>query len=328
MQTPLVSIIIPTYNRAHLIGETLDSVLAQTYSNWECIVVDDESTDNTAQLMQTYCERDQRFQYHYRPSNKPKGANACRNYGLKLSKGKYLIFLDSDDVIISTCLKNRVFKIEDSTFDMIVFSMGRFEDIKQLKIDHNRIVINKTIDETIVEFLKGKLPWNICRPIFRAQKLKENNIFFNEKLFRLQDIEFNIHVLHKLRPSYISIDETDCYYRYDNVIAQKYFTKEFGKLLFLSLFHYYISIFLLFTYDFKLRNRQLFIRQLYIFIKSYYRKHVNEENIIKIIKLFENELNLTFKEKISLFLSIYLNKYLYNKRGYHRLSSKIKFLGK
>ena len=61
MQPPLVSIIIPTYNRAHLIGETLDSVLVQTYTHWECIVVDDGSTDGTDALLATYCKKDSRF---------------------------------------------------------------------------------------------------------------------------------------------------------------------------------------------------------------------------------------------------------------------------
>lgn len=54
MKEPLVSIIIPTFNRAHLIGETLDSIIAQTYTHWECIVVDDGSTDNTEEIMNSY----------------------------------------------------------------------------------------------------------------------------------------------------------------------------------------------------------------------------------------------------------------------------------
>lgn len=84
-QNPLVSIIIPTFNRAHLIGETLDSVLAQTYPNWECIVVDDGSTDNTDEVMAEYMARDARFQYHHRPEDRLPGGNAARNYGVEFS---------------------------------------------------------------------------------------------------------------------------------------------------------------------------------------------------------------------------------------------------
>lgn len=95
----LVSIIIPTYNRAHLLGETLNSVMAQTYRNWECIVVDDGSTDHTNELLEFYNKKDSRIQYHHRPKSYPKGANPFRNYGFKLSHGEYVQWFDSDDII-------------------------------------------------------------------------------------------------------------------------------------------------------------------------------------------------------------------------------------
>src|SRR5690554_2207297 len=99
-EQPLVSIIIPTFNRAHLIGETLDSVIAQTYQNWECIVVDDGSTDHTAEIMANYLAKDSRFQYHHRPKNRPAGGNAARNFGFGVSKGEYINWLDSDDLFL------------------------------------------------------------------------------------------------------------------------------------------------------------------------------------------------------------------------------------
>jgi glycosyltransferase involved in cell wall biosynthesis len=87
---PLVSIIIPTYNRAHLIGETLDSVLAQTYQNWECIIVDDDSTDKTDEVVGAYVEKDSRFKYYHRPDEHLPGGNGARNYGFKMSTGEYV----------------------------------------------------------------------------------------------------------------------------------------------------------------------------------------------------------------------------------------------
>ena len=94
----LVSIIIPAYNQSSLISETLNSVLNQTYINWECIIVDDGSTDNTTEIVKKYTVGDSRFKLKNRPQKKLKGANACRNYGFKLSKGEYVLFLDSDDI--------------------------------------------------------------------------------------------------------------------------------------------------------------------------------------------------------------------------------------
>src|SRR5690606_22649204 len=108
MKQPLVSIIIPTFNRAHLIGETLDSVLVQTYTNWECLVVDDGSTDETEALLSTYVSNDNRFQYHKRPDMYLAGGNGARNYGLKLSSGKFVQWFDSDDIMYSNYLQERV----------------------------------------------------------------------------------------------------------------------------------------------------------------------------------------------------------------------------
>ena len=120
MNNPLVSIIIPTYNREHLIGETLDSVLAQTYTNWECIVVDDGSTDETDKLLAAYCEKDARFQYHHRPNNRPKGANACRNYGFELSNGEYVIFFDSDDKMTINHIEVKVIILLENDVDYVI----------------------------------------------------------------------------------------------------------------------------------------------------------------------------------------------------------------
>ena len=77
MENKLISIIIPTYNRAHLIGETLNSLLAQTYKDWECIIVDDGSTDDTNNVVEEYVAQDNRFIFVYRPRDRRKGANAC-----------------------------------------------------------------------------------------------------------------------------------------------------------------------------------------------------------------------------------------------------------
>src|SRR5688572_29060991 len=98
---PLISIIIPTYNRALMLEETLDSIIAQTYKNWECIVVDDGSTDATDKLMAEYIDRDSRFQYHHRPKDRLPGGNAARNYGFEISKGNFIQWFDSDDYMMA-----------------------------------------------------------------------------------------------------------------------------------------------------------------------------------------------------------------------------------
>lgn len=99
MNNPKISVIIPVFNREALIGETITSVLDQSYIDWECLLIDDGSTDDTESVIQEYVSRDERLKYHKRPESRPKGASASRNFGLELAKGEYIQFLDSDDLM-------------------------------------------------------------------------------------------------------------------------------------------------------------------------------------------------------------------------------------
>ncbi|MCD0471084.1 glycosyltransferase family 2 protein [Flavobacterium sp. JAS] len=89
-----VSIIIPSYNRAEYLNDALQSVLDQTHTNWECIIVDDGSSDNTKELVEKWIVKDGRFKYVYKKNG---GASSARNAGLHLAKGEFIQFLDSDD---------------------------------------------------------------------------------------------------------------------------------------------------------------------------------------------------------------------------------------
>lgn len=150
MQEPLVSIIIPTFNRAHLISETLDSVLAQTYQNWECIVVDDGSTDGTNKVMDEYVLKDSRFQYYHRPKDRLQGGNAARNFGFEISKGEYVNWLDSDDLFLPNKLEIQInyFQTHDIKLHVV---QGQFFQKK----GQNEIVLNKLWPE---KFPKSNSP--------------------------------------------------------------------------------------------------------------------------------------------------------------------------
>jgi glycosyltransferase involved in cell wall biosynthesis len=102
---PLISIIIPTFNRAHIIGETLDSIIAQSYTDWECIIVDDGSTDDTEVVIAEYINNDSRFKFYKRPKHREKGPNSCRNFGFEKSKGHLIHWFDSDDLLFNNALE-------------------------------------------------------------------------------------------------------------------------------------------------------------------------------------------------------------------------------
>ena len=95
MHLPLVSILTPAYNSEQFISETLSSVLDQTYPNWELLVVDDASTDNTAVIVRSFSEQDGRIKLFQLKTNS--GTGIARNYALEQAQGDYIAFLDSDD---------------------------------------------------------------------------------------------------------------------------------------------------------------------------------------------------------------------------------------
>ena len=101
---PAVTVIIPTYNRAHLVGRAIESVLSQTFHDWELIVVDDASTDNTKEAV--YGFRDSRIRYLFHEVRR--GGSAARNTGISEARGEYVAFLDSDDEWLPTKLKKQL----------------------------------------------------------------------------------------------------------------------------------------------------------------------------------------------------------------------------
>lgn len=150
---PLVSIIIPTYNRACLIAMTLESVLAQSYSNWECLVVDDGSTDNTKLILNEYCNKDPRIQYFDRPRIKPRGANSCRNFGFEKSKGSYVQWLDSDDLLSSNKLELQINDLlKEDTRAIATCGWNFFEDRIEKSENTKEFPVYKSFDN-IPEFL-------------------------------------------------------------------------------------------------------------------------------------------------------------------------------
>src|SRR5258705_5948810 len=120
---PLISVLAPCYNYGHFIGDALERVLAQTYENWECIVVDDGSIDNTKAVVTRYGEKDSRIKYVYQRNQ---GLAASRNLGIRLSRGTYLQFLDADDQIESRKLEFQLGVLEDNVDIDIVYGGVRF----------------------------------------------------------------------------------------------------------------------------------------------------------------------------------------------------------
>ena len=120
--TPLISVVIPSYNSSEFIRETIESVLNQTYKNFEIIVVDDESSDNTVSILKDLSNKNKRINYYQIPHNgRP---SVPRNYGVEKSNGKFVAFLDTDDIWVENKLKKQISEFEKHPDYILVYSMS------------------------------------------------------------------------------------------------------------------------------------------------------------------------------------------------------------
>ena len=135
MYGDLVSIIMPAYNCAEWIGKSIDSVIAQTYENWELIIVDDCSTDDTLTVIKEYSQTDTRIKWYKLKHNS--GAAIARNTAVDKAKGVYLAFLDSDDLWKTEKLQKQIRFMSDNRYDFTCTDYG--------KVDENDVINNITI---------------------------------------------------------------------------------------------------------------------------------------------------------------------------------------
>ncbi len=152
MQSDLISIIMPTYNRKYIIGEAIDSCLSQSYQNIEIIVCDDHSTDGTKEYIKERIKGDPRIRYCETPEGK-KGANAARNTAIKIARGKYLTFLDSDDYLTDDSIMCRVQLLQKNRVAMVYGNafceMGRrkikwiYTDIEKEKLSQKKYLMQE-----------------------------------------------------------------------------------------------------------------------------------------------------------------------------------------
>lgn len=184
----LVSIIIPVYNREKLIIETLDSIINQTFLNWECIVVDDGSSDKTFSVLQNYAKKDNRFKPYKRPSNKVKGANSCRNFGFEKSKGEYIQWFDSDDIMLPLMLEKKTHYIKNK-FDFILCSCVFFNEVNDNKWS-KKLIVKESI---MLDYFSNNIIFNTPTSFWRRKTVV--NYRFNEQIKRAQELDFFSRIL-------------------------------------------------------------------------------------------------------------------------------------
>jgi glycosyltransferase involved in cell wall biosynthesis len=221
----LCSIIIPTFNRESLIQYTLDSILNQTYVNWECILVDDGSIDNTVEIIKKNVNTDSRFRFYDRPFYLKKGANSCRNFGFSKISGEYVQWFDSDDIMMPSMIEEKISKMIFEKSDIVIARLGFFKnDINDFYTD-DRFNIESESNNLPFDFFAGNFWFQTSQPLFRKFFLSKQKKLFNLNLKRNQETELFVRLL---------IQNPKISYLNDILILQRIHEKSIGGFYSLS----------------------------------------------------------------------------------------------
>lgn len=214
----MVSVIIPVYNCESSIDECIKSIVEQTYHNWEIIIIDDGSTDNTYNKVVSWIKSDVRIRVFQQDNQ---GSGSARNKGIEKAVGEYIAFLDGDDFWINcNALQEIMFAIKDETYDVLGTFYSSYRDGKLIEISRHRsyFLTEEKLGKWI-DFQDEQDCYGFCSYLYRRSFLLEHNIKFPSYL-RFQDPPFLAKVLEITKRYYVLPIEWSSYrHRYKNVLS-------------------------------------------------------------------------------------------------------------
>lgn len=222
MNNLLISIIIPTFNRAHLIGETLDSIGNQSYLKWECIVVDDGSIDSTESIVRDYIKIDNRYQYHKLPDHLPRGGNAARNYGYERSQGFYIQWFDDDDMMLPEFLETKLTQF-NNYIDVVICSGFYFGGNNASKLIN--ISVKSSLFKDYVLF-RSKI---FTPSVMFKRTFLEKYSLFKLDILRGQETELFSRMFFDISESQYKIIDVPLFFYRQHVYSKSYKNNEYVK---------------------------------------------------------------------------------------------------
>lgn len=254
---PLISIIMPVYNAELYIEAAIESIVAQTFTDWELILIDDASKDKSGRICDTWANKDSRIRVKHLSSNK--GAGAARNIGIELAKGKYITFMDSDDTIAKDLYEsvtsgiamdtilyskedtkrhstNKVEQIITDT-DMVVWGLteeyydeaGKHTGSNVLKLENQVLNTTETVRRKVIRLEDKTLFGYLWNHLYRADIIKDNNIQF-ENVILYEDYFFNLKFIEYVSTMIVSSHSGYHYYKRGNQSVTNRFVPEYFRL--------------------------------------------------------------------------------------------------
>lgn len=212
-----VYIVLAAHNRENLIKETLQSIQNQTYPYFKCLVVDDNSTDLTAEIVKDFAESDKRFTYALKPTSYEQGLPQTRNYGMDIVESynpKYVQFFDDDDIMHPQKLELQMNAFNcNEDVALVNCQYSGFRELSKIDFDKIDDEINVRTENPAKDFLFKKIKFHSCGPIFKWDLIKKMR-FDRELKFFAEEEEFYLRLLFKENPTYDAIHRPLFYYRH------------------------------------------------------------------------------------------------------------------
>lgn len=210
--SPLISVIIPAYNTIDVIEETLNSVEAQTYQNYQIVLIDDGSTDGTGKFIDNYCKHNKKAIAFHQDNS---GVSITRNKGINYATGEFICFLDSDDTYATTFLEKMLNRQQQTNSNIVYCSFNR--------IKKNNIV------EEILPFEEGNIlksfiekSFHFSGMLFKRSFLLQNSIYFDDDLKICEDIFFTIKAISQTEAYTVKEQLFNYFYRNQSVTNSIY----------------------------------------------------------------------------------------------------------
>lgn len=199
------SLILPIYNTGEFLEKCFDTILSQKYEDYEVILINDGSTDNSGEICDKYAEKDSRFKVFHLENG---GVSNARNYGIEKAKGEYIWFLDPDDYIVGQPLSELESILEEYNSELVVFNYQDFDYKKNKYLDRclpfsGNIDVSKFRSD-FSEIFKTNMFYTVWNKIYKREFLVLNLLKFDEKVALGEDVKFNLEVYSKLTNIYFS----------------------------------------------------------------------------------------------------------------------------
>ncbi len=321
----IISVIVPVYNVEKYLSQCLDSILAQTFKDFECICVNDGSTDGSLDILQEYAKKDDRIKIIIQEN---KGLSAARNVGIREAIGQYISFVDSDDWVDKNYLQILYRTIENTNSEVVVCNYEKYYE-KEDKFSSNIFPQGSKIscnDNLSLKISKGYTQPTVWTKIIKMKLLKENNIYFFEG-FNCEDAPFislvflfstkvayveNILYFYRIRENSIMSNKGKAFKDkvinfmnlIENIIDRQMFNNDIFKLTYKLLF-WDLSSFNKKIYDDNVR--QSVLNRVLNFTKKIIdnKKYISNKNLLK-IKMFNRMLKV-FRIKSFMLIRILKN---------------------